>query len=82
MLKVIISCEDSALYVKLEGSNAILVTDSKDATKFTDEITNYEVDKILSKVRRSFSKSFVVSYVNSNFFGAKPRHLYKVGDFK
>lgn len=82
MLKVIISCEDSALYVKLEGSNIILVTDSKDATKFTDEITNYEVDKILNKVRRSFSKSFVVSYVGNNFFGAKPRHLYKAGDFK
>ena len=82
MLKVIISCEASALYVKLKGSNIMLVTDSKDATKFTEEITTYEIGKILNKVRRSFSRSFVVSGTESNFFGANPRHFYKAGDFK
>lgn len=80
MLNIIVSCEDNALYVKVEGKNLILITNPKDATKFDSSTETYVLDSILTKVRKSFDKSFVVASVSNNFFGARPKFVYKAGD--
>ena len=82
MLDIIVSCEDSALYVKVENKNLILVTNPKEATKFRSNISGYDLDKILAKARRSFDKHFTVSSVSDNFFGARPRFIYEADDKK
>lgn len=82
MLNVIVSCEDSALYVKVENENLILVTNSKEATKFKSNISSCDLDKMLARARRSFDKHFVVASVSDNFFGARPRFVYEAGDKK
>lgn len=80
MLSVIVSCEDSALYVKVENENLILVTNPKEATKFKSVISDDSISKILTKARRSFDKHFVVASVSDNFFGARPRFVIEAGD--
>lgn len=80
MLNIIVSCEDNALYVKVEGKNLILVTNPKDATKFDSNIEAYALDNILAYVRKSFDKSFVVASVSNNFFGTRPKFVYRAGD--
>lgn len=80
MLNIIVSCEDNALYVKVEGKNLILVTNPKDATKFDSNTEVYALDSILADVRKSFNKSFVVASVSNNFFGTRPKFVYRVGD--
>lgn len=77
MLDIIVSCEDSALYVKVEDENLVLVTSSEEATKFRSD---YDLDKILAKARQSFDKQFTVASVSDNFFGLKPRFVYEAGD--
>lgn len=80
MLNIIVSCEDNALYVKVEGKNLILVTNPKDATKFDSNTEVYALDSILADVRKSFNKSFVVASVSNNFFGTRPKFVYRAGD--
>ena len=80
MLNIIVSCEDSALYVKVEGKNFALVTNPKDATKFDSNTEAYALDSILAKVRKSFDRGFIVASVSNNFFGARPKFVYKAGD--
>ena len=80
MLNIIVSCEDSAFYVKVEGKNFVLVTNPKDATKFDSNTEVYALDSILADVRKSFNKSFVVASVSNNFFGTRPKFVYRAGD--
>ena len=80
MLNIIVSCEDNALYVKVEGKNLILVTNPKDATKFDSNTEAYALDNILAYVKKSFDKSFVVASVSNNFFGTRPKFVYRAGD--
>lgn len=49
MLSVIVSCEDSALYVKVENENLILVTNPKEATKFKSVISDNNLNKVLTR---------------------------------
>lgn len=80
MLNIIVSCEDNALYAKVDGKNLILVTNPKDATKFDSNTEAYILDSILAEVRKSFDKSFVVASVSNNFFGTRPKFVYRAGD--
>ena len=80
MLKIIVSCEDSALYVKIENKNLILVTNPKEATKFKGNMYDHALEKVLRRARSSFDKNFVVASVSDNFFGAKPKYLFEAGD--
>lgn len=80
MYNIIVSCEDSALYVKVENGNFILVTNPKEATKFKSVISDDTLNNTLTKVRQSFDKNFVVASVSDNFFGSRPRFVFEAGD--